>query len=91
MKFAMVDQTHYHLVDYEKSDVYRLGLVFLFMACLGPAKSVLWREKFRVAKVKEDINGLPYSEIFKSLLRWMLQTKEARRPLFTDISQWLNT
>ena len=72
-----------------KSDVYSLGVTFLFMAALSPPAIQNMRD---LAQTTEGvISNLWYSDNLKYLLRCMLQEDEVNRPSFIDVWNWLHS
>ncbi|CAG9318005.1 unnamed protein product [Blepharisma stoltei] len=70
-----------------KSDVYSLGLTFLYMASLKdlPDLTDLRNQEF---KVRERIQEIGYSDVIKEILTRMLIFDEDRRPDFVWLSKY---
>ena len=67
-----------------KSDVYSLGLTWLYMAKLGASE---WISQGK--DVKSTIDTINYSEQLKTLLGYMLEEEESKRPDFRILKEWL--
>ena len=74
--------------DPYKSDVYSLGLTWLYMAKLGPSSGLAHIERLGQC-AKSEIASLMYSSSFKDLLGCMLVEDESARPDFCQLKEWL--
>lgn len=75
--------------DMFKSDVYSLGLTWLYMAKLGPSVGLAKIQGLAEA-AREEIATLPYSADMKGLLGYMLEENESLRPDFCTIKEWIS-
>ena len=74
--------------DSFKSDVFSLGLTFLFMAKLEPPIGPY--ASFMQEQVYSSVDSITYSDVVKQMLKWMLTFDENLRPDFLSIEKWLN-
>mmetsp|Transcript_22739 Transcript_22739/g.22485 ORF Transcript_22739/g.22485 Transcript_22739/m.22485 type:complete len:226 (+) Transcript_22739:297-974(+) len=69
-----------------KSDVYSLGLTFLYMASLKELNDLVDLKTVKY-KISQRISELRYSERVKDLLTYMLEIEEAKRLSFIDLEE----
>jgi serine/threonine protein kinase len=76
--------------DSFKSDVYSLGLTFLFMATLRDLSSIVnYPRERRWNEIETIINNIQYNNDFKVSLKWMLQEDEEKRCDFIQLKDSL--
>lgn len=76
-----------------KSDVYSLGLSFLFMASLNPPHGLNFNIEgttYLHHKLQREINSLNYSQDLKLTLSLMLEVDEDARPDFIELKKTLH-
>lgn len=73
-----------------KSDVYSLGLTWMYMAKLEPSLRLGKTEELK-ENTEREIESLLYSERFKETMRLMLRTEEDQRPDFQLLQAYLNS
>lgn len=71
-----------------KSDVYSLGLTWLYMAKLGASERIS-KGKGMESTARMEIDTINYSKELKTLLGYMLEEEESRRPDFRLLKEWL--
>jgi len=71
-----------------KSDVFSLGLTFLYMARLEPPLGSA--TPFVSESIHNAVSCIRYSDMMKQMLNWMLTFEEDPRPNFLAIELWLN-
>ena len=75
-----------------KSDVFSLGLCFLYASALDSEILIKLREILNMEKIGIIINqylGGRYSQEYINLLMYMLQVDENYRPDFIELNSWL--
>ena len=75
-----------------KSDVFSLGLCFLYASCLDSEILINIREILNMEKIGIMVNqylGGRYSPEYINLLMYMLQVDENYRPDFIELNSWL--
>ena len=73
-----------------KSDVYSLGLTWLYMAKLAPSQQLVRVEELR-ENTEREISNLPYSEKLKRTIQLMLTFEEKQRPDFLMLQAYLKS
>lgn len=73
-----------------KSDVYSLGLTWMYMAKLEPSLRLAKMEELK-ENTEREIESLLYSERFKETMRLMLRIEEDQRPDFQLLQAYLNS
>lgn len=73
-----------------KSDVYSLGLTWLYMAKLAPSQLLIKVENLR-ENTEEEIRNLPYSDKLKRTILLMLTVEEGQRPDFLMLQAFLKS
>ena len=75
-----------------KSDVYSLGLCFLYASCLDSEILIKIREILNVEEIGIILNqylSVRYTKEYINLLLYMLQVDENNRPDFIELNSWL--
>ncbi|OMJ76688.1 hypothetical protein SteCoe_23884 [Stentor coeruleus] len=70
-----------------KSDVFSLGMVFLYMATFNSIKDSYWNERFKLSDMSEKIEKISNPKI-KSLISVMLQQESNSRPDFILLKEF---
>jgi C2 domain len=74
-------------INYYKSDVYSLGLVFLHMASLKAPAGLNDTESALESRIEEALSTIQYSENIKILIKLMLTIQESSRPTFFELEE----
>ncbi|OMJ78798.1 hypothetical protein SteCoe_21326 [Stentor coeruleus] len=72
-------------IDFIKSDIFSLGLVFYHMAKLSAPLGLNDYTNNIDFRIREAVNGLEYSEMFKSKLRKMLDTNPLKKVTCSEL------
>ena len=75
-----------------KSDIFSLGLCFLYASTLDTNILFRIREIFDMNKIMKIVNeylGTRYSQNYINILLYMLQIDENYRPDFIELNSWL--
>ena len=70
-----------------KSDVYSLGVTWLYLAKLDQP---FVQSQFSQEGVYSAVDSVHYSDLLKNTLKWLLSFEESQRPDFITIENWLN-